>query len=34
MGEEILSDQHTGRETIGPANSRYVSPNTPKGEDV
>jgi hypothetical protein len=34
MGEEIRHDPYTGRETIGPANSKNVSPNTPKGEEV
>jgi hypothetical protein len=34
IGEEIRRDPYTGRENIGPANERNVSPNTPKGEDV
>lgn len=34
MGEEIRHDPYAGRETIGPANSKNVSPNTPKGEEV
>jgi len=33
-GEEIRSDPYSGRETIGPANAKNVSPNTPKGEEV
>lgn len=33
-GEEIRSDPYSGRETIGPANTKDVSPNTPKGEEV
>jgi hypothetical protein len=33
-GEEIRHDPYAGRETIGPANSKNVSPNTPKGEEV
>jgi len=33
-GEEIRSDPYSGRETIGPASSKNVSPNTPKGEEV
>jgi hypothetical protein len=33
-GEEIRPNPYAGRETIEPANSKNVSPNTPKGEDV
>ena len=33
-GEEIRHDPYAGREIIGPANSKNVSPNTPKGEEV
>jgi hypothetical protein len=33
-GESIREDPNTGRESIKPASSREVSPNTPSGEEV
>jgi hypothetical protein len=33
-GTESETEQGTGRETIKPASSREVSPNTPSGEEV
>ncbi|AFU58158.1 hypothetical protein Ngar_c12180 [Candidatus Nitrososphaera gargensis Ga9.2] len=34
IGESNRPDPYSGRESITPANSRDVSPNTPRGEDV
>jgi hypothetical protein len=33
-GEEIRPDPYSGRESIKPASSKDVSPNTPPGEDI